>query len=63
MKMAEFFKQVQNTVEKVDFSPFPKVFTKDLYCRHVKSSLFGKGLNDTLSYKTELVIRINSEPV
>ena len=28
-------------------SPFPTVFSKDLFCRQVKRSLFGKGLNWT----------------
>ena len=30
-------------------SPFPTVFSKDLYCRHVKTrALFGKGLKSLL---------------
>ena len=31
-------------------SPFPTVFSKDLYCRHIKNQgLFGKGLNGLLN--------------
>ena len=46
----KFFKQVENTVGKRRncslraISPFPKVFSKHLYCRHVKiSACLGKG--------------------
>ena len=45
----KFFERVENTVAKekllVTISPFPAVFLKGLYCRHVKKQgLFGKGL-------------------
>ena len=43
-------KIVENTVGKVEIcslqaiSPFPTVFSKDLYCRHVKTrNCLGKG--------------------
>ena len=43
-------KRVENTVGKGEiahyeqFSPFPTVFSKDLYCRHVKTrACLGKG--------------------
>ena len=37
-------------------SPFPTVFSKDLYCRHVKiQGLFGKGLN-SLYYKLKKLL-------
>ena len=30
----KFSKRVENTVGKGEISPFPTVFSKDLYCRH-----------------------------
>ena len=45
----KFFKWVENTVGKGEIalneqSPFPTVFSKDLYCRHVKTrACMGKG--------------------
>ena len=37
-------KQVENTVGKGEIAPFPIVFLKDLYCRHVKTrACLGKG--------------------
>ena len=47
----KFSKRVENTVGKRRncslraISPFPTVFSRDLYCRHVKTrAFFGKGL-------------------
>ena len=35
-------KQIENTLQVI--SPFPTVFSKDLYCRHVKTrACLGKG--------------------
>ena len=49
----KLLKRVENTVGKGEIaryeqiSLFPTVFSKDLYCRHVKTRpLFGKGLNN-----------------
>ena len=42
----KFSKRVENTVGKgeIAISPFPTVFSKDLYCRHVKTrACLGKG--------------------
>ena len=40
----KFSKQVENTVEKGEIAPFPTVFSKDLYCRHIKiRACLGKG--------------------
>ena len=45
MKMAETSpNRVENTVGKGAISPFPTVFSKALYCRHVKvRACLGKG--------------------
>ena len=51
--MAEnFYKQVENTVGKGEICllraipPFPTAFSKNLYCRHVKTwACLGKGIN------------------
>ena len=46
----KFSKRVENTMGKGEIAtlraiaPFPTAFLKDLYCRHVKKGLFGKGL-------------------
>ena len=42
----KFPKRIENTVEKgeIAISPFPTVFSEDLYCRHVKTrACLGKG--------------------
>ena len=40
----KFSKWVKNTAGKGAISPFRKVFSKDLYCRHVKTKdCLGKG--------------------
>ena len=42
----KFSKKVENTVGKGAISPFPTVFSGDMYCRHIKNQgLFGKGLS------------------
>ena len=63
----QLFKRVENTVEKGEIarlraiSPFPTVFLKDLYCRHVKTmGLFGKGLISSLIPKLSTCIPKNS---
>ena len=44
-------KRVENTVGKGEIatlraiSPFPTVFSKDMYCRYVKSGLFWERVN------------------
>ena len=45
MKMAENPpKRVENTVGKGEIAPFPAVFSKDLYYKHVKTrACLGKG--------------------
>ena len=41
-------KKVENTVGKGEFSSFPTMFSKGLYCRHVKTrASLGKGLTLT----------------
>ena len=36
--------QVENTVGKGEISPFPTVFSSEMYCRHVKArACLGKG--------------------
>ena len=43
---SKFSKRAENTVGKGEFaiSPFPTVFSKDLYCRRIKTRVcFGKG--------------------
>ena len=56
----KFSKQVENAVGKGDIDHyeqyllFPTVFSKDLYCRHVKKQgLFGRGLKYGVSMKRE----------
>ena len=40
----KLYRPVENTVGKGEISPFLTVFSKDLYCRHVKSrACLGKG--------------------
>ena len=34
---SKFFKQVENTVGKREISPFATVFSKGIYCRHIKT--------------------------
>ena len=50
MIMAESFpKRLENTVGKGEIAPFPTVFSKDLYGRHVKArACWGKGFNKPL---------------
>ena len=45
MKMGGKFSQwVENTVGKGEIAPFPTEFSKDLYCRHIKTrACLGKG--------------------
>ena len=45
MKMAESSQNGQkNTVGKEEIAPFPTVFSKDLYCKQVKTrACLGKG--------------------
>ena len=50
----KFSKRVENTVGKVEIaclravSPFPTVFSKDFYCRHVKTRVcLGNALTHT----------------
>ena len=39
-----FSERVENAVGKAEIAPFPTVFSKDLYNRHVKTSVcMGKG--------------------
>ena len=46
----EFSKRVEDTVGKQATSPFPTVFSKDFYCRNVKTRVcLGKG--SQLSHK------------
>ena len=33
----QFFKWIENSVGKAEIAPIPTVFSKDLYCRHVKT--------------------------
>ena len=40
----KFSKRLESIVGKGEISPFPTVFSKDLYCRHVKTkACLGKG--------------------
>ena len=40
----KFSKWAENTAGKGEISPFPTVFSKHLYCRHVKTrACLGKG--------------------
>ena len=42
----KFSKWVENTVGKGEIAPFPTVFSKHLYCRHVKTRAYlGKDYN------------------
>ena len=54
-----FSNGVENTVGigeiaryQAAISPFPTVFSKDLYCRHVQTikAFWGKGLNNIINY-------------
>ena len=58
----KFSKRVENTVGKGEIarcsfqaiSPFPTVFSKYLYCRHVKTQdLFGKGSRQVIHFITQ----------
>ena len=66
MKMTEFSKKVEKTVGKGEIctlqaiSPFPIVFSKDLFCRQEKKGLFGKkrdlwNLRDALKQANHLL--------
>ena len=48
MKMAETSpNRLENTVEKGEIAPFPIVFSKDLYNRHIKTkACLGKSYNE-----------------
>ena len=48
VEIRKFSKKLGNTVGKGEIAPFPALFSKDLYCRHIitRVCLFGKGLND-----------------
>ena len=46
--MAEFSKRVENNKGKGEIAPFPAVFTKDLYCRHVKPRLVWENVKHVL---------------
>ena len=40
----KILKEVENTVGKGEIAPFPTMFSRDLYCRHVKTrASLGKG--------------------
>ena len=55
-KLNENGRKFSEWEENTAISPFPTVFSKDLYCRHVKTrvclGLFGKGLKNCNLYYT-----------